>query len=212
MVFCATTCPADTGDLEHKSLVGLSHAENEGLSTDARHILTWVVDSGNNGGLPFLILDKKEASVNVFHADGNLRGTAPALIGSAIGDHSVPGIGQRKLSAILPNERTTPAGRFVAYLGRNMQNKEILWVDYDAAISLHPVITSNISERRAERLATATPLDNRISYGCINVPANFFKDVVHRAFAGANGIVYVLPETRPVMPFFGAYNVGTSGR
>ena len=51
-------------------------------------------------------------------------------------------------------------------------------------------------ERRAQRLATPTPLDNRISYGCINVPVNFFKRVIGPAFKGTNGIVYVLPESR----------------
>lgn len=43
---------------------------------------------------------------------------------------------------------------------------EILWVDYDAPISLHRVITTMPKERRAQRLASQTPLDNRISYGC----------------------------------------------
>ncbi|OIQ73325.1 hypothetical protein GALL_450420 [mine drainage metagenome] len=79
-----------------------------------------------------------------------------------------------------------------------------MWVDYEDAISLHPVITSHPEERRAQRLASTTPLDNRISYGCINVPAAFFKQVVHTTFAGTYGIVYVLPETRPTSSFFGA--------
>lgn len=69
-------------------------------------------------------------------------------------------------------------------------------MDYEGAVSLHPVVTSKPAEHRAERLATPTPLDNRISYGCINVPAKFFKNVVRPAFAGTNGVVYVLPETR----------------
>jgi hypothetical protein len=57
-------------------------------------------------------------------------------------------------------------------------------------------------------LASATPLDNRISYGCINVPVAFFKEVVHRAFTGTHGIVYVLPEVRsPQQVFVTAYNV-----
>jgi hypothetical protein len=72
---------------------------------------------------------------------------------------------------------------------------------------MHPVITTKPEERRAERLATATPLDNRISYGCINVPAKFFENVVHAAFTGTNGIVYVLPETRPARTVFGSYEV-----
>ncbi len=165
----------------------------------------WVLDSDNNRGLPFVIVDKKEAKVFVFHADGRLRGAARALLGSALGDDSVPGIGDRQLSSIRPEERTTPAGRFVAVLDRNLHGKTMLWVDYDAAISMHPVITSNAQERRAERLATPASDDKRISYGCINVPVEFFRNVVRPAFAGTNGIVYVLPETRTAREVFGSY-------
>jgi hypothetical protein len=72
---------------------------------------------------------------------------------------------------------------------------------------MHPVLTTEPAERRPQRLATATPLDNRISYGCINVPAKFFDSVVRPAFTGTNGIVYVLPETRPARAVFGSYDV-----
>jgi len=209
MIVSVSTCQAEGGDPLPTKLLKVAQFGQETPSVDARQIANWVVDSNNNAGLPFIILDKKDAKVFVFHPDGRLRGAAPALLGLAIGDHSVPGIGDRKLSAIRPDERTTPAGRFVASLDRNIKDKEILWVDYDTAISLHPVITSNVKERRAQRLATPTPLDNRISYGCINVPAAFFQQVVTAAFAGTNGIVYVLPETRPVKPFFGAYSTGS---
>ena len=167
----------------------------------------WVIDSGDNLSMPFVILDKKEAKVFVFHADGRLRGAAPALLGLALGDDAVPGIGNRKLSGIRPYERTTPAGRFVAALGRNLRGEEILWVDYDSALSLHRVITSNFKEHRAQRLATPTPLDNRISYGCINVSVKFYEGVVSPAFTGTNGIVYVLPETKLPNEVFGSYEV-----
>ncbi|MBN1662571.1 MAG: hypothetical protein JW943_03110 [Deltaproteobacteria bacterium] len=145
--------------------------------------------------MPFVIVDKKDAKVFVFHADGRLRGAAPALLGIASGDDAVPDIGSRKLSRIRPEERTTPAGRFEAALGHSLSGQEILWVDYDGAVSIHPVITTMPRERRLQRLATATPLDNRISYGCINVSANFFKNTVRPAFTGTSGIVYVLPES-----------------
>lgn len=186
--------------------------ERESASADARQLADWVVDSGDNHNMPFVIVDKKEAKVFVFHADGRLRGAASALLGLAVGDDSVPGIGERKLSTIRPEERTTPAGRFVAALDRNLHGGEILWVDYDAAISLHPVVTSNAKERRAERLATPSPLDNRISYGCINVPAQFFKSVVSPAFKGTDGVVYVLPETRSAQKVFASYNVDERAR
>ena len=212
MIIGVSASQAEGGEALPPKPLKLAQFDNESPSTDARQIANWVVDSNNNAGLPFVILDKKEARVFVFHPDGKLRGAAAALLGLAIGDHSVPGIGDRKLSSIRPDERTTPAGRFVASLDRNIQNKEILWVDYDSAVSLHPVITSNVKERRAQRLATLTPLDNRISYGCINVPADFFLHVIHPAFAGTQGIVYVLPETRPVKPFFGAHDAVNPGQ
>lgn len=186
--------------------------ELERASRDARHVADWVVDSGDNRSMPFAIVDKTDAKVFVFDAGGRLHGAAPALLGLAKGDDAIPGIGNRPLSSMRPAERTTPAGRFVAELGRNMHGVEILWVDYEGAVSMHPVIKGKPEERRAQRLATPTPLDNRISYGCINVPANFFEHVVRPAFTGTNGIVYVLPETRPARAVFASYDVEERAR
>ncbi len=182
--------------------------EREQPSQNARQMAEWIVGSGDSHGMPFVIVDKVDARVFVFHADGRLSGASPVLLGMAKGDDSVPDIGTRKLSSILPEERTTPAGRYVAALGRNIHGGEILWIDYDAAFSLHPVITSNPKERRVERLSTATPLDNRISYGCINVPAKFYKGVVSPAFKHTSGIVYVMPETRPLQKSFPSFRAG----
>jgi len=165
----------------------------------------WVIDSGDNHSLPFTIIDKMDARVFVFDAHGRLRGAAPVLLGLTAGDSSVPGIGNRKLSDISPEERTTPAGRFVASLGYNFKGKDVLWVDRKNAVSLHRVITNNPKERRLERLASPTPLDRRISYGCINVPAKFFDNVVKPTFTGTRGIVYVLPETRSISEIFKSY-------
>ena len=49
------------------------------------------------------------------------------MLGLAHGDDSVPGIGQHKLSSITPEERTTPAGRFVASLGNDLGKKNVVW-------------------------------------------------------------------------------------
>ena len=179
--------------------------ERESASYDARHVADWVVDSGDNRSMPFVIVDKTAAKVFVFYADGRLRGVTPALFGQARGDDSVPGIGNRKISSIRREERTTPAGRFVSTLDRNLRGEDILWVDYDAAISMHRVHTNNPKDRRLQRLATPTPLDNRISYGCINVPVNFYDNIVRPAFTGTNGIVYILPETRSIREVFASY-------
>ena len=186
--------------------------EGEHASRDAKEVADWVVDSSDNHSMPFVIVDKTYAKVFVFDADGRLRGAAPALLGLARGDEPVPGIGEREMSAIRPQERTTPAGRLVAALGRNFSGKDILWVDYDAAISLHRVITTKPKERRLQRLATPTPADNRIFYGCINVPAKFYDNVVSPAFTGTHGIVYVLPETRSSREVFTSYDVEEHAR
>ena len=179
--------------------------EREHKSRDAQHVADWVVDSGDNRGMPFVIVDKMDAKVFVFDADGRLSGAASVLLGLARGDDASPGIGDRSLSKIRPDERTTPAGRFLASLGYNFHGKDVLWVDYDNAISMHRVITTNPKERRLERLASPMPLDHRISFGCINVPAEFYNNVVRPAFTGASGIVYVLPETHSISEIFVSY-------
>lgn len=192
--------------------VRLANFGQEVSSLESQKFADWVVDSADNGKLPFMIIDKVQARVFVFDAQGQLRGAAAALLGLAVGDDSVPGIGQRKLSSIRPAERTTPAGRFVASLDRDIHGQEVLWVDYDSALSLHRVVTGQPRERRAERLATPSPLDNRISFGCINVPVKFYENVVSPSFTGTNGVVYILPETRSAREVFGSYDVQDSSR
>ena len=174
-------------------------------SGSERQVADWVVDSEDNRSLPFAIVDKKDAKVSVFDARGQLLGAAPALVGLAYGDDTVPGIGTRPLSKIRPEERTTPAGRFVASLGRDLGKLDVLWVGYDDGISLHRVIKGTAKEHRGQRLATPTPLDNRISFGCINVPGEFFDRIVDPAFTGTNGIVYILPDIKTMREAFPAY-------
>lgn len=171
-------------------------------SSAATEMAARVRETADNQGLPFLVIDKVNAQVLAFDREGRLLGVAPALLGLARGDVSPPGIGARPLSAIAPGERTTPAGRFLASMGENLGGKSILWIDYDAALSLHPVITTRAADRRLQRLATATAEDNRISYGCVNVPVNFYHEVVAPAFDGTTGVVYILPEVQSLAEVF----------
>jgi hypothetical protein len=171
------------------------------VSAGAREVGDWIVRSGDNQGLSFAIVDKTDARVFVFDAGGSLLGAAPALVGFARGDDTVPGIGHRPISRILPQERTTAAGRFVASMERSLKGEQILWVDYDSGLAMHRVIAV-AKERRLERLASPVAADRRITYGCINLPVKFFEAVLMPAFAGAKGIVYVLPETRSLAQAF----------
>lgn len=179
----------------------------EPASRDVRHVADWAVDSGDAAGQPFVIVDKLESRVFVFDAEGRLRGASPALVGAARGDASVPGIGERAIASIQPEERTTPAGRFTAVMGQGPRGEDILWVDYDSALALHRVVTSVPQERRLQRLQSKVPAERRITYGCINVPVAFYESVVRPTFAATRGIVYILPEASRPQDVFGSYDV-----
>ncbi len=171
---------------------------------DVTRVAAWAVREADNGSSAFAIVDKRRAQVYVFAPGGGLLGTSPVLLGYASGDNTVAGIGSKSIEEIKPQERTTPAGRFVSTPGRNADGKEVVWVDYDAAVSMHRVINSNPAERRLERLATPTAADNRISWGCINVPVEFFERTVLPNLGQSRAVVYVLPEKKPLVAFFPA--------
>jgi hypothetical protein len=195
--------------------VRLAKFEGERSSRDVREVANWVVHSndnqtGDDRHLPFVILDKKDARIYVFDATGRLRGAAPALLGMGRGDVAIPGLGARELSGIAPEHRVTQAGRYVAHIGLDSAKEEVLWLDYQDGLAIHRVITSNPKERRLERLNSPTPSDNRISYGCINIPVKFFEQVVLPTFTGTQSIVYVLPETMPAHKVFAFYEVRSS--
>ncbi len=59
--------------------------ERENKSEHAQHAADWVIDSGDNRGMPFAIVDKVDAKVFVFDAHGRLRGAAPVLRGPGPG-------------------------------------------------------------------------------------------------------------------------------
>ncbi len=180
-------------------------------SPDARQLVRWVASSHDNGDADFVVIDKMHAAVYVFDAHARLRGASPVLIGSAVGDDSVAGIGTRPVASVRPAERTTPAGRFVGERGRNADGEDVVWVDYDAAVSMHRVRLTDPRERRLERLVSPTSADNRISFGCINVPPAFYEAHVRPTFARHKAIVYVLPEVKTLQQVFGSAVLAADG-
>ena len=178
-------------------------------STDALYVANWIADSVDNAGSDFILVDKKHASVLVFDAQARLRAASPVLLGGAVGDEGVPDIGSRPLDQVKPEERTTPAGRFMGERGRNARGEDVVWVDYDAAVSMHRVLTLHPEERRLERLASETVADNRVSWGCINVPAAFYETHIRPIFSKRRALIYVLPEVKPLQTVFNAYDVQT---
>ncbi len=176
-------------------------------SVEALQLASWVTASQDNDGRPFIVIDKVTAEVLIFDSTGVLQGRTPALLGISKGDDATPGIGDKELSEIGPAEKTTPAGRFFAKLGPAKGDQTVLWVDFNTSVALHAVVTKNPREHRLERLDSPTPSDNRITFGCINVPVAFFENVVRPIFEGSGGMVYILPESKFLIEVFPAFDM-----
>ncbi len=173
-------------------------------SSDAQFAAHWVAGHADHQRLPFVIVDKKNAQAFVFGADRKLKGATPVLLGLAVGDGGLTDMSGRAISSLRPDERTTPAGRFAAEPGRNLQGEAIIWVDYAAKIAIHRLRPDLQHERRGQRLASSTADDNRISMGCIVVPVAFYDNVIQPVLGKTRSVVYVLPETRPLQDMLGA--------
>jgi hypothetical protein len=173
-------------------------------SDDVRQMARWVLASDDHHGASFAIVDKKAARLHLFDPRGHAIASTSVLIGLARGDDAVPGLGDIPPSRIPPAQRTTPAGRFVSEPGRNLSGEDVVWIDYDAGLAIHRLRPATEAEHRPERLASTAPEDHRISAGCVIVPVAFYEQVVQRTLGRARGVVYVLPETRPLGEVFAA--------
>ncbi|HKT53813.1 MAG TPA: L,D-transpeptidase [Caulobacteraceae bacterium] len=196
---------------DEASLIAASQPQGRRPSGNAERLAGWVTAADDNGDLPFMIVDKLGARIFAFDASGDFLGSAPVLIGLARGDDSAAGIGNLRLSQILADERTTPAGRFVSAFGETDGHGVVLWVDPGDGIALHPVMSVNPGEHRLQRIKSSNPKQHRISYGCINVPASFYDDVVLSALAGGEAVVYVLPDTKAMDEVFPAFAAALGG-
>jgi hypothetical protein len=196
----ARTLPDDAAQ---RRLAPTEAGTNEEAAADTvARFARGVMESGDHRQRPFAVVDKKQARLVLFSGDGRVLGAAPVLLGLQPGDHAVPGVGSKPLSAIRREERTTPAGRFDTEPGRNLAGERLVWLDYDQGLALHRLRPAPVRERRPERLASATPADNRISLGCVVMDAGFYVTVVEPVLGRQRGVVYVLPESRPLAEVF----------
>lgn len=163
------------------------------LSQQVKDTASHVVQTKDNGGKPFIVADKMSGNITLFDASGKVLTTAPALFGRELGDN---------LNSA--EQRVTPAGRFEldyseasdtklygSHLQRLRGTKMTGADGVEYVWAIHRVINQK-GENRLNRLNSKTASDNRISNGCINVPAEFFNKHLNQQF---DGVLYVLPET-----------------
>ena len=172
-------------------------------SEAAARVIDWVAATSDNHALPWAVVDKTNAALFLFDPKDKPLAAVPVLVGIAVGDEASPGVGSKTLAALGPAEKTTPAGRFLAKFGLPVAGERVLWVDYATSVALHPIPQdAGVRERRRERMLSATPDDNRITFGCINVPKAFYSTTLGPLFRRKGGYVYVLPDTRSLEDVF----------
>jgi len=172
-------------------------------SPDAERVAAWIAASGDNHALPYAVIDKNSASLLLYDGRGKPVAQVPVLIGIAPGDDATPGVGSKTLGEIGPAEKTTPAGRFLAKFGYAAGRQKVLWVDYTNSVAIHPIPGDAAKrEMRRERLLSPEPDDNRITFGCINVPRAFYGSALRPLFQKKGGYVYILPDSKPLEDVF----------
>ena len=174
----------------------------QSASAEVLDVVQWVGASKDNAGLPFIVVDKANARVYAFNPAAQLKATTPVLLGMGVGDKALVSP-DAPMSAMPPQKRITPAGRYPSKLVIDNHGKVVLLIDGANLITMHIVVKGTPAQHRAERLASVTTDDNRVSFGCINVPPAFFTTVVDPDFRLTNGLVYILPEQTTAAQLFG---------
>jgi hypothetical protein len=160
----------------------------ERASAEVEHVARWAVESRDHAGLPFLVVDKARARLFAFGADGRLIASTPVLLGASHGDGPAA-------------PAATPAGRFVAATWLSARDDGIVWINPDAALSLHGIPSRLSPGHGAQRLASDEVEDKRISDGSLHVPGSFYRQYLS-SLKGQASIAYVLPEVVPVRELF----------
>jgi hypothetical protein len=156
------------------------------MTSAAKATLDHINETSDNGGSPFIIADKKAGKLYLMNAEGKVVDTTPALFG-------------RDTSDAARTDRVTGAGKYDLTYNRDQR----LPSGYEGSVqsfdtgtngetfAIHRVIDVK-GENRSGRLASATAHDNRITHGCINVPAEFYNQHLDGELGA---VLYVLPET-----------------
>lgn len=123
-----------------------------------------------NDTKPTIIGDKQGGVLYVYIPTRHLLLHTPALYGKTKSDSYRSD----------KNERITPSGEFVGqkYFSSYLQSPIIVFQEGKTLLAIHSVWLGQPIQGRMYRLSTESPLDNRITNGCINVYPEFYHNVL----------------------------------
>lgn len=156
----------------------------QGLSRAASTVNSWVQESRDNAGKPYIIADKQSGEIHVVDGKGRVVATAPALYGRKTGDGMT--LGETPAGIFSVHQEAAPAS-----YGGDLQ--QFATAPNGDVYAIHRVLTNNPKQNRLGRLASPAAEDNRVSLGCINIPADIYNKYLGKSF---DGKLYVLPDQR----------------
>jgi hypothetical protein len=164
---------------------------------------------------PIIIVDKQMGLTYVIDTNGVLAGKSASLTGKTKGDfRSEEAKKIASVEAISEKDKVTEAGMFDASIKNvpHYGNVITLQVFNNYSIAMHQTYLGAPAEQRQARLESATPEDNRISFGCINVSNEFMQDVVFKAIPKGlkNFPVVVIPESKSIQAFWPSEDFASS--
>lgn len=178
------------------------------FSADVRIVADWMLRNNKQESGPFIIADKSGGVLYAFDRAGVLLAKSSALYGKTRGDSLTEKQAALPISQVTNADKLTPAGLFRAKGADTVYGKGVVFAEYARTrLTIHQVFLGNKAEGRLGRLHSASMADHRVTFGCINAPAEFISRVVVPYFGGESVIV-VLPEMQSAVSFFGIDEVG----
>lgn len=162
---------------------------------------------------PIIVVDKEAGLSYVFDSKGVIAGKSASLTGSAKGDFKSERAKKVKLSEMVTEDKVTEAGEFTGSREVSKHYGSVIRIaSYDNYFTaMHRTFLERPAEQRQARIDSPTSEDNRITSSCINVPQEFFEDVIAKVVPMNGKVqVVVMPETTDVESFFPDADFATS--
>lgn len=169
----------------------------ERVSPSAQAVAHYIQEKASPDAIS-IIADKPRGTLHVFYGRTYFA-SSPMLYGRLRKDDFPGGSMEASYTLAIPlsQKMVTPAGMFplTKQLNDPTYGTTLDFAQYkDYRLAIHPVYLGSPAERREERLQTAAASDNAISFGCINVPADFFSNYLKPLKIGAGSTLYILPN------------------